>query len=507
MPPRKPSQAKSAKTRHPSAAPLRGKTARTTAPKSKATSPAASNTASTKQANSLWGGRFESGPDAVMARINASIDFDKRLYAQDIRASLAHAAMLSKQGIISAKDGEAIVAGLGKILRRIDSGEFEFSAALEDIHMNVEARLTEDIGEAGGRLHTARSRNDQVATDFRLWVRDACDGFDRALADLQAALIDKAEAHADTVMPGFTHLQSAQPVTFGHHMLAYVEMTGRDRGRFADARARMNESPLGAAALAGTPYPIDRDMTAKALGFARPMANSLDAVSARDFAIEFTAAAAICAMHLSRLAEELVVWSSPQFGFVNLSDAFTTGSSIMPQKRNPDAAELVRAKTGRINGALVALLTVMKGLPLAYSKDMQEDKEPLFDAADSLTLCLHAMAGMVRDLAVNAKAMSASASAGFSTATDLADWLVREAGLPFRRAHHVTGQLVKLAETQGVGLSQLKLADMKTVEPGITQGVFGVLSVERSVASRTSFGGTAPSRVRQAAKAARKRFL
>jgi argininosuccinate lyase len=500
MPPRKPSLPKS---RNPAAAPLRGKTARTTAPKAKPPGSAAAN----KQANSLWGGRFEAGPDTVMARINASIDFDTRLYAQDIRASLAHAAMLAKQGIISAKDGEAIAGGLGKILKRIDGGDFEFSAALEDIHMNVEARLTEDIGEAGGRLHTARSRNDQVATDFRLWVRDACDGFDRALADLQAALIDKADTHADTVMPGFTHLQSAQPVTFGHHMLAYVEMTGRDRGRFADARARMNESPLGAAALAGTPYPIDRDMTAKALGFARPMANSLDAVSARDFAVEFIAAAAICAMHLSRLAEELVVWSSPQFGFVKLSDAFTTGSSIMPQKRNPDAAELVRAKTGRINGALVALLTVMKGLPLAYSKDMQEDKEPLFDAADSLTLCLHAMAGMVRDLTVDAKAMSAAASAGFSTATDLADWLVREAGLPFRKAHHVTGQLVKLAETRGIGLSQLKLADMKKVEPSITEGVFGVLSVKRSVASRTSFGGTAPSRVRAAAKAARKLFL
>ena len=460
-----------------------------------------------KQANSLWGGRFETGPDALMAQINASIDFDRRLYAQDIRASLAHAAMLAKQKIIAAKDGEAIAAGLGKILRRIESGDFTFSTALEDIHMNVEARLTEDIGEAGGRLHTARSRNDQVATDFRLWTRDACDGFDRALGDLQAALIDKAAAHADTVMPGFTHLQSAQPVTFGHHMLAYVEMAGRDRGRFADARTRLNESPLGAAALAGTPYPIDRDMTAKALGFARPMANSLDAVSARDFAIEVLAATAICAMHLSRLAEELVLWSSPQFAFVKLSDAFTTGSSIMPQKRNPDAAELVRAKTGRINGALIALLTVMKGLPLAYSKDMQEDKEPVFDAADSLTLCLHAMAGMVRDLQVDAQAMRQAATAGFITATDLADWLVREAGLPFRRAHHVTGQLVKLAETKAVGLADLSLADMQQVEAKITKGVFDVLAVERSVASRTSFGGTAPVRVRAAAKAARKRFL
>lgn len=489
MPPRKSAKSSARKTHKPAAA-LRGKTAR-----------------ASKAANSLWGGRFETGPDALMAQINASIGFDKRLYAQGIRASLAHAAMLAKQKIISAKDGEAIAAGLGKILHRIESGNFDFSPALEDIHMNVEARLTEDIGEAGGRLHTARSRNDQVATDFRLWVRDACDGFDRALADLQAALIEKAEQHADTVMPGFTHLQSAQPVTFGHHMLAYVEMIGRDRGRFADARTRMNESPLGAAALAGTPYPIDREMTAKALGFARPMANSLDAVSSRDFALEFLAASAICATNLSRMAEEMVVWSSPQFAFVKLSDAFTTGSSIMPQKRNPDAAELVRAKSGRINGALITLLTVMKGLPLAYSKDMQEDKEPTFDAADSLTLCLHAMAGMVRDLRVNASAMYNWASAGFSTATDLADWLVREAGLPFRRAHHVTGQIVKLAEAKGVGLSELKLADLKSIESAITQSVFDVLTVERSVASRTSLGGTAPARVRQAAKAARKRFL
>jgi argininosuccinate lyase len=499
MPSKSPSKSSSPKS-------LRAKAASTRAAATKKPSRKAAAKSATA-ANALWGGRFAAGPDALMAKINASIDFDKRLYGQDIRASLAHAAMLAEQGIISSKDGEAIAAGLAKILRRIEAGDFAFSAALEDIHMNVEARLTEDIGEAGGRLHTARSRNDQVATDFRLWVRDACDAIDRALADLQAALIGKAEAHADTVMPGFTHLQSAQPVTFGHHMLAYVEMTGRDRGRFADCRARLNESPLGAAALAGTPYPIDRVMTAKALGFARPMANSLDAVSARDFAIEFLAACAICAMHLSRLAEELVVWSSPQFGFVALSDAFTTGSSIMPQKRNPDAAELVRAKGGRINGALIALLTVMKGLPLAYSKDMQEDKEPVFDAADSLTLCLHAMAGMVRDLKPNADAMRAAAAAGFSTATDLADWLVREAGLPFRRAHHVTGQLVKLAESKGVGLADLSLAEMQAVEPGINRGIFGVLSVERSVASRTSLGGTAPARVRAAAKAARKRFL
>ena len=502
MPPRKTASPHSPSRR--SATPRR-QAARARAPQTSTAASAGSNGAS--GANSLWGGRFDSGPDALMARINASIDFDKRLYAQDIRASLAHAAMLARQRIISAKDGDAIAAGLTKVLRRIEAGDFEFSAALEDIHMNVEARLTEDIGEAGGRLHTARSRNDQVATDFRLWVRDACDGVDRALRDLQAALIDKAERHADSVMPGFTHLQSAQPVTFGHHMLAYVEMLGRDRGRFADCRARLNESPLGAAALAGTPYPIDRAMTAKALGFARPMANSIDAVSARDFAIEFLAAAAISAMHLSRFAEELVIWSSAQFRFVKLSDGFTTGSSIMPQKRNPDAAELVRAKGGRINGALIALLTVMKGLPLAYSKDMQEDKEPVFDAADNLTLCLHAMTGMARDMTVNTDLLRQAASAGFSTATDLADWLVREAGLPFRRAHHVTGQLVKLAESKGVGLPELALAEMQAVEPAITRGVFGVLSVERSVASRTSFGGTAPRRVRAAAKAARKKFL
>jgi argininosuccinate lyase len=455
----------------------------------------------------MWGGRFETGPDALMARINASIDFDKRLYAQDIRASIAHARMLGTQRIIAQKDVAAIVAGLGKILQDIERGAFEFKTELEDIHLNVERRLTDMIGAAGGRLHTGRSRNDQVATDFRLWVRDCIDATDRALEALQAALIAKAETHAATVMPGFTHLQSAQPVTFGHHMLAYVEMLGRDRGRFMDARARVNESPLGAAALAGTSFPIDREATAKALGFARPLANSMDAVSARDFALEFLAASAICATHLSRMAEELVIWSSPQFAFVKLSDGFTTGSSIMPQKRNPDAAELIRAKTGRIAGSLVSLLTVMKGLPLAYSKDMQEDKEPVFDAADSLALSVHAMTGMMRDLKVNEARLREAASAGFSTATDLADWLVREANLPFRDAHHVTGGLVKLAESKGCELADLSLKEMQAADARITKAVYGVLSVDKSVASRTSLGGTAPSRVRAAAKAARKRFL
>ena len=460
-----------------------------------------------KNANTMWGGRFETGPDALMARINASIDFDKRLYDQDIRASIAHARMLGKQRIIAAKDVAAIVGGLQKILQQIERGAFEFKTELEDIHLNVEKRLTDMIGPAGGRLHTGRSRNDQVATDFRLWVRDCIDATDRALAALQEALIAKAEVHAATVMPGFTHLQSAQPVTFGHHMLAYVEMIGRDRGRFMDARARVNESPLGAAALAGTSFPIDREATAKALGFARPLANSMDAVSARDFALEFLAASAICATHLSRLAEELVIWSSPQFAFVKLSDGFTTGSSIMPQKRNPDAAELIRAKTGRIAGALVGLLTVMKGLPLAYSKDMQEDKEPVFDAADSLSLSIHAMTGMMSSLQVNEARLRDAASAGFSTATDLADWLVREANLPFRDAHHVTGGLVKLAESKGCELADLSLKEMQAADKRITKAVYGVLSVDKSVASRTSLGGTAPTRVRAAAKAARKKFL
>ena len=456
--------------------------------------------------NALWGGRFAAGPDALMEAINASIGFDRRLYACDIAGSKAHAAMLADCGIITAEDAAAIQQGLDTILQEIESGAFAFKTALEDIHMNVEARLAELIGPAAGRLHTARSRNDQVATDFRLWVRDCIDGFDAALKELQSALLDKAEAHADTIMPGFTHLQSAQPVTFGHHMLAYVAMFGRDRARLQDARRRVNELPLGAAALAGTSFPIDRAQTAAALGFDRPMANSLDAVSARDFALEFLAACAICATHLSRLAEEIVVWSSAQFRFIGLSESFSTGSSIMPQKRNPDAAELVRAKAGRIIGALTGLSVVMKGLPLAYSKDMQEDKEPVFDAADSLSLCVRAMTGMIGEMTVNAGNLLAAASAGFATATDLADWLVRELGMPFRDAHRVTGALVKLAENRGGGLADLSLEEMQTVEPRLTGAVFGVLTVQYSVASRTSFGGTAPDNVRAAVAAARERL-
>ncbi len=458
-------------------------------------------------ANEMWGGRFAAGPSDVMERINASIGFDWRLYAQDIAASKAHCAMLVDQGIVGAEDGAAIQDGLDGILKEIESGRFEFKPALEDIHMNVEARLAELIGEPAGRLHTARSRNDQVATDFRLWVRDRIDALDMQLGDLLGVLIDRAEAEADTLMPGFTHLQSAQPVTFGHHLMAYVEMFGRDRSRFADCRKRLNECPLGAAALAGTSFPIDRRKTAKALGFNRPMANSLDAVSARDFALEFLAAAAICATHLSRLNEEIVLWCSEQFGFVRLSDAFTTGSSIMPQKRNPDAAELARAKAGRIVGALTALMVVMKGLPLAYGKDMQEDKEPVFDAAGSLALALAATSGMVGDLKADRAAMRAALEPGFPTATDLADWLVRVLGLPFRQAHHVTGRLVALAEERTCQLAELALADMQAIEPRITADLFDVLSPENSVRSRTSLGGTAPACVRKAAAAARKRLL
>ncbi len=446
----------------------------------------------------MWGGRFERGPAAVMERINASIDVDKRLYAQDIAGSRAHCSMLVAQGIVSEADGEKILRGLDTILHEIEAGEFTFDRALEDIHMNVEARLKALIGDAAGRLHTARSRNDQVATDFRLWLRDAIDRLDGLLTALQSALLDQAERHAATVMPGFTHLQAAQPVTFGHHLMAYVEMLRRDRGRFADCRRRLNESPLGAAALAGTSFPIDREMTAAALSFERPCGNSIDAVSDRDFALEYLAAAAVCIVHLSRLAEELVIWSSAQFDFVKLSDAFTTGSSIMPQKKNPDAAELVRAKSGRVMGALQGLLVVMKGLPLAYGKDMQEDKEQTFAAADDLELCVAAMAGMVADMAVNREAMAAAAGAGFTTATDLADWLVRVLGMPFRDAHHVTGRIVRLAESKACGLEDLSLADMQSIEPRITEDVFAVLGVENSVRSRTSFGGTAPALVREA---------
>ena len=444
----------------------------------------------------MWGGRFAAGPDAIMEAINASIGFDKRLARQDIDGSRAHAAMLAQQGIVSDKDAEAIREGLLTVLSEIEGGNFAFSTALEDIHMNVEARLKEIVGEPAGRLHTARSRNDQVATDFKLWVRDQMDAAIDGLEALMQALLGQAEAGADWVMPGFTHLQTAQPVTWGHHMLAYVEMFGRDLSRFRDARVRMNESPLGAAALAGTSFPIDRDMTAKALGFDRPAANSLDAVSDRDFALEFLSSATICAMHLSRFAEELVIWSSAQFRFVTLSDRFSTGSSIMPQKKNPDAAELIRAKIGRILGANVALLTVMKGLPLTYSKDMQEDKEQVFDAADNLMLALAAMTGMVGDMTANRESLEAAASSGFSTATDLADWLVRTLDMPFRDAHHVTGALVKLAEDAGCDLPDLSLPQMQSVEPRITEGVYDVLGVHNSVASRVSYGGTAPTQVR-----------
>ncbi|WP_419906676.1 argininosuccinate lyase [Hoeflea sp.] len=449
-----------------------------------------------KSSNQMWGGRFASGPDAIMEEINASIDFDRKLHAQDIAGSLAHADMLADTGIISADDRDKIVDGLNTILSEIEAGTFEFSRRLEDIHMNIEARLAELIGAAAGRLHTARSRNDQVALDFRLWVSAQLENTESALTRLIGVLLDRAEEHAETVMPGFTHLQSAQPVTFGHHCMAYVEMFGRDRSRTRDALVRLDECPLGAAALAGTGFAIDRQQTAEALGFSTPTRNSIDTVSDRDFAMEFLGLAAICGTHLSRMAEEIVIWSTPQFGFVRLSDAFSTGSSIMPQKKNPDAAELVRAKTGRINGALVALLTVMKGLPLAYSKDMQEDKEQVFDAAETLELALAAMTGMVGDLQVSEEAMKAAAGAGYSTATDLADWLVREAGLPFREAHHVTGKTVALAEEKGCGLADLPLADLQKINSAITEDVFSVLSVEASVASRTSFGGTAPENVR-----------
>ena len=450
-------------------------------------------------ANQQWGGRFAGGPSAIMQEINASIGFDRKMWRQDIRGSRAHAAMLARQGIIAVEDASQIEAGLKQIASEIEAGNFPFVDALEDIHMNIEARLTDRIGEAGKRLHTGRSRNDQVATDFRLWVRDAIDGVDAQIADVMLALAERAAEHAGDPMPGFTHLQTAQPVTFGHHMLAYVEMLSRDRGRLADCRRRLNECPLGSAALAGTSFPLDRHMTAEALGFNRPTANSLDAVSDRDFALEFLSAAAISAMHLSRLAEEIIIWCSAPYRFIRLSDAYTTGSSIMPQKRNPDAAELVRAKTGRITGSLVGLLTVMKGLPLAYAKDMQEDKEPVFDAADAWALSLAATAGMVRDMKPNVARLREFAGSGFATATDLADWLVRVLKLPFRTAHHVTGRLVAMAEGREIDLSQLSLADMQSVEPGITEAIFGVLTVDASVASRRSFGGTAPDNVAQQA--------
>ncbi len=454
----------------------------------------------------MWGGRFKDGPDAIMEEINVSIDVDRHLYVQDIAASKAHAAMLAAQGIITALDAKSIASGLDTILSEISKGSFTFKRALEDIHMNVESRLGELIGPAAGRLHTARSRNDQVATDFRLFVRDAIDQIDAALAAFQHALTERALQHADTVMPGFTHLQTAQPVTFGHHLLAYVEMAARDRGRFADARKRLNESPLGAAALAGTSFPIDRHATAGALRFERPMANSLDAVSDRDFVLETLSAAAIASVHLSRFAEEIVIWTSPLVGMLQLSDKFTSGSSIMPQKRNPDAAELVRAKTGRVIGALNALLIVMKGLPLAYQKDMQEDKEGAMQAFAALSLAVRAMTGMVRDLAPDEARMKLAAGEGYATATDLADWLVRSLKMPFRDAHHVTGRIVGIASRQGVALHELALAEMQAVEPRITAEAIKALSVEASVKSRTSYGGTAPRNVRAQARAWLKRL-
>ena len=459
-----------------------------------------------KASNQMWGGRFASGPAAIMEAINASIGFDKKLYAQDIRGSVAHSEMLAETGIISAEDQQKIAHGLNTILREIEDGKFTFSTRLEDIHMNVEARLAELIGPSAGRLHTARSRNDQVAVDFRLWVKDEFHRVAEALKGLIAAFLERAEQHASTVMPGFTHLQTAQPVTFGHHCMAYVEMFARDLSRVRDAIERMNESPLGAAALAGTGFPIDRFQTAKALGFREPTRNSLDSVSDRDYALEFLSIAAICATHMSRLAEEIVIWSTPQFGFVRLSDSFSTGSSIMPQKKNPDAAELVRAKTGRVNGHLIGLLTVMKGLPLTYSKDMQEDKEAVFDAAETLDLMLAAMTGMVGDMTINDQAMKKAAGSGYSTATDLADWLVREIGMPFREAHHVTGRAVALAESKKVGLEKLTLDDLKSIHNGITQDIFSVLSVQNSVKSRTSFGGTAPAEVKKQVRYWKKRL-
>lgn len=450
--------------------------------------------------NKMWGGRFNSGPDELMQQINASIGFDQRLFWQDIAGSIAHATMLGECGIIAKSDVRDIVRGLKAIREDIEAGEFSFSAALEDIHMNVEAALKGRIGPAAGRLHTARSRNDQVATDFKLYVRDCLDMFDEQLQGLQRVLAEKALTHADAVMPGFTHLQAAQPVTFGHHLLAYVEMIARDRSRFSDARKRMNESPLGAAALAGTSFPIDRTTTAKALGFDRPTRNSLDSVADRDFVLETLGAASICAMHLSRFAEELVIWSTPQFGFIRLSDRFTTGSSIMPQKKNPDAAELIRAKPGRILGAFTSLMVVMKGLPLAYSKDMQEDKEPAFDAMDALSLSIAAMTGMTTDMEPVTDKLAAAAGAGYSTATDLADWLVRVLEMPFRDAHHVTGTLVAMAEKRGVGLDELSLENMQGVERRITSDVFKVLTPHASAGSRRSFGGTAPANVKREAR-------
>ena len=458
-------------------------------------------------ASAIWGGRFSGGPNDIMEEINASIGFDQRFFAQDIRASKAHAEMLGAQNIITPEDAKSICEGLDQVYGEIETGTFTFKRSLEDIHMNVEARLKEIIGEPGGRLHTGRSRNDQVANDFKLWVRDAIDQMDVAMQAMQEALIDQAEAHSDSAMPGFTHMQIAQPVTLGHHLLAYVEMLGRDRSRLIDGRKRMNECVLGAAALAGTSFPIDRHMTAKALGFDRPSANSLDSVADRDYVLEYLSTLSITSVHLSRLAEEYVLWCSVQFGYARLGDSFSTGSSIMPQKRNPDAAELIRAKSGRVIGSLNALLIVMKGLPMTYGKDMQEDKEPIFDAHDTVMLSLAAMTGMLSDTTFNKERMAADAGKGFSTATDLADWLVRVLGMPFRDAHHVTGAVVKMAEDKGLGLDDLTLDDLQSIEPKIMNAVFEILSVDNSLKSRISVGGTAPSNVVSACAGARKRFL
>ncbi|MEM8948533.1 MAG: argininosuccinate lyase [Pseudomonadota bacterium] len=475
-------------------------------PKLSSPNPAQSPTAGQRGVD-LWGGHFADGPAPLMEQINASIGFDKRLYLHDLAGSKAHARMLAAVGLISDEERDSILSGLEAIKTSIEAGEFDFSPGLEDIHMNIEARLTEAIGEPGRKLHTARSRNDQVATDFRLWLRDAVDDIDQFLKELQRVLLERAEAHHDWVMPGFTHLQAAQPVTFGHHLMAYVEMFGRDRGRFLDGRARLNECPLGAAALAGTSFPIDRRATAAELAFDRPMANSLDAVSDRDFALEFLSSASIAAIHLSRLAEELVLWSTPQFGFIRMSEAFSSGSSIMPQKRNPDAAELLRGKSGRVVGSLNGLLMTLKGLPLAYSKDMQEDKEPVFDAVDTLRLCLAAATAMIETIDADRDAMRAAAGVGYTTATDLADWMVRSLALPFREAHAVSARAVRLAEQSGVDLAELSLEQLRSIDQRITPQVFDVLTVERSVASRTSFGGTAPSCVLEAVANARLRYL
>lgn len=460
-----------------------------------------------KKASPIWGGRFSGGPSQLMQDINASIHYDKKLFKQDIAGSQAHATMLAEQNILSEADMQAILSGLKQIEKEIEAGEFAFSAALEDIHMNIETRLVDIIGEPAKRLHTARSRNDQVATDIRLWIRDAIDNLDRMLMALQAALLDKAETHADTLMPGFTHLQTAQPVTFGFHLMAYTEMIGRDRSRLMDCRRRVNESPLGAAALAGTSYPINRHRTAELMGFDRPMENAMDAVSSRDFAIEFMSCCAICATHLSRLAEEIVIWSTDRFNFISLSDAFTTGSSIMPQKRNPDAAELVRAKPGRIIGDMVALLTIIKGLPLAYGKDMQEDKEPVFDAEAAIAVSIAAMTGMIEDMTAHAEPMRKALAKGHPNATDLADYLVSELNIAFRDAHHITGQLVSLADSQNASLEELSLEDMQKIEPRLTADVMQVLQLEHAVAARTSFGGTAPQEVRARIAAAKKNYL